>query len=247
MTATALTTNTPTVAAAAAGPGSSTGPEIAPATGFRRRAVGAVAIVGGVLTAAGFAATVWEASGSKADYLASLVSDPFRSQLAAVLLHFGYMAFIPVLVVFAAMTRRRWRVGGTIGIGLSAIGALALPGLLVTDFYDMAMRQTLPVDMAVRASDAAQELPLGALVGGPFIMVMFVGFLVATVAAWRAGFAHWLMALPLVVGVALPMVFDVDPIANIVSGACLGLFLVSVGVAALRMSDAQWVTGRRDA
>ncbi|MBN9109193.1 MAG: hypothetical protein J0I34_10440 [Pseudonocardia sp.] len=243
MTATALTTNVSTVAAAAAG----SGPEVAPATRFRRRAIGTVAIVGGVLTAAGFAATVWEASASKADYLASLVSDPLRSQLAAVLLHFGYMAFIPVLVAFAAMTRRRWRVGGTIGIGLSAIGALALPGLLVTDFYDMAMRQTLPADLAVRASDAAQELPLGALVGGPFIMVMFVGFLVATIAAWRAGFAHWVMALPLVVGVALPIVLGVDPIANIASGACLGLFLVSVGVAALRMSDAQWVTGRRDA
>lgn len=243
MTATALTTNAPTVAAAAAG----SGPEVAPATRFRRRAIGTVAIVGGVLTAAGFAATVWEASASKADYLASLVSDPLRSQLAAVLLHFGYMAFIPVLVAFAAMTRRRWRVGGTIGIGLSAIGALALPGLLVTDFYDMAMRQTLPADLAVRASDAAQELPLGALVGGPFIMVMFVGFLVATIAAWRAGFAHWVMTLPLVVGVALPIALGVDPIANIASGACLGLFLVSVGVAALRMSDAQWVTGRKDA
>ncbi|ODU03178.1 MAG: hypothetical protein ABS81_15160 [Pseudonocardia sp. SCN 72-86] len=243
MTATTLTTNAPTVAAAAAG----STPDIAPATRFRRRAIGAIAIVGGVLTAAGFAATVWEASASKADYLASLVSDPFRSQLAAVLLHFGYMAFIPVLVAFAAMTRRRWRVGGTIGVGLSAIGALALPGLLVTDFYDMAMRQTLPADLAEKASDAAQELPLGALVGGPFIMVMFVGFLVATIAAWRAGFAHWLMALPLVAGVVLPIVFGVDPVANIASGACLGLFLVSVGVAALRMSDAQWVTGRKDA
>ncbi|GAY08232.1 hypothetical protein [Pseudonocardia sp. N23] len=84
MAATTAATNAPTAAAAAAGPAAA-GVEVAPATRFRRRAVGTVAVVGGVLTAAGFAATVREASPSKADYPASGVSNPMQSQIAAVL------------------------------------------------------------------------------------------------------------------------------------------------------------------
>lgn len=53
---------------------------VPPATRFRRRAMGAAAVVGGLLTAAGFAATVWETGPDKLAYLDSLVVDPLRSQ-----------------------------------------------------------------------------------------------------------------------------------------------------------------------
>lgn len=128
--------------------------------GFRRRAVGISAVVGGLLTAAGFAATVWEAGEGKLAYLDSLVVDPIRSQVAAVLLFFGYMGITATLLVFSAMTRSRARVLGNVALGLSWIGSLALPGLLVTDFYDLAIRQNLPPETAVAVSDAAQNLPL---------------------------------------------------------------------------------------
>jgi hypothetical protein len=85
------------------------------ATRFRRRAMGAAAVVGGLLTAAGFAATVWETAPGKPAYLDSLVVDPLRSQIAAVLLHYGYMGIVPMLLALAAMTRSRWRVGATSG------------------------------------------------------------------------------------------------------------------------------------
>jgi hypothetical protein len=85
------------------------------ATRFRRRAMGAAAVVGGLLTAAGFAATVWETAPGKLAYLDSLVVDPLRSQIAAVLLHYGYMGIVPMLLALAAMTRSRWRVGATSG------------------------------------------------------------------------------------------------------------------------------------
>lgn len=219
-----------------------------PAAGFRRRVVGISAIVGGLLTAAGFAATVWEADGSKLAYLDSLVVDPMRSQLAAVLLFFGYMGITPMLLAFSAMTRARGRVLGNIALGLSWIGTLALPGLLVTDFYDMAIRQNLPPETAVTVSDAAQNLPLAALLGGPAIMLTFVGMVLGAVAGWRAGFFHWAFAL-LILGstlvLMLPLGLQFNAYANIASGAALGLFLVAVGAAALRMTDRQWSTGER--
>ena len=95
---------------------------VPPATRFRRRAMGAAAVVGGLLTAAGFAATVWETGPDKLAYLDSLVVDPLRSQVAAVLLHYGYMGIVPMLLALAAMTRSRWRIGGNIGLALSLPG-----------------------------------------------------------------------------------------------------------------------------
>lgn len=45
----------------------------------------------------------------------------------------------------------------------------------------------------------------------------------------------------------LPMVVPFGTLPNIISGAGLGLFLILVGVAALRMTDEEWVSGRKGA
>lgn len=221
---------------------------VAPATRFRRRVTGAVAVLGGLVTAAGFAATNWETAEGKLAYLDSLVADPVRSQVAALLLHYGYLGIVPVLLALGIMTRRRSRIAGNVGMALAVPGALALPGLLVTDFYDIAIRQSLPADQAVAVSDAAQALPLaGLMLAGPVLMLTFVGMTVLGVAAWRAGFFHWVPTLlvPLMVvgAVALP----IGAVSGIVQGACLGLFMVAVGVAVLRMTDQEWVGGSRGA
>ena len=217
---------------------------VPPATRFRRRAMGAAAVVGGLLTAAGFAATVWETGPDKLAYLDSLVVDPLRSQVAAVLLHYGYMGVVPMLLALAAMTRSRWRIGGNIGLALSLPGAFAVTGMLVTDFYDLAIRQSLPAEQAVAVSNAAEELPLAGLVGGPLIMLTFVGMTVLGVAAWQAGFLHWAMVLPVPASVAT-IALPVGAVQGITQGALLGLFMVLVGVAAWRMTDEEWVTGLR--
>jgi hypothetical protein len=43
-------------------------------------------VIGGLLTAAGFATTVWEVGEGTQAYHDSLVANPFRSQVAALLL-----------------------------------------------------------------------------------------------------------------------------------------------------------------
>lgn len=234
-----MTTTAPTTQVAAE---PTTGATIPPATRFRRRAIGVAGVVGGLTTFAGFAATVWESSPAKVDYLNSLVVDPLRSQVAAVLLHFGYMCLLPVVIALAVMTRRRWRVAGNVGLGLSFAGVAALPGLLVTDFYDLAMRQNLPVEDAVRASDAAQHLPLAFLLGGISIPVMVLGMAVLSVAAWRARFFHWVFAVPMI---ALFFTADMLPptVGGIAQGAAFAVFMAAAGIAALRMNDEEWVTG----
>ncbi|GAA4557991.1 hypothetical protein [Pseudonocardia xishanensis] len=71
-------------------------------------------VLGGVLTAAGFATTVRETGEGKLAYLDSPVIDPMQSQVATVLLFFGYLGLTPMLSSFVAMTRTRGRVLGTI-------------------------------------------------------------------------------------------------------------------------------------
>jgi hypothetical protein len=64
--------------------------------------------------------------------------------------------FVPVLIALAAMTRRRNVKLGNAGLILGGIGAISLPGALVTDFCDLAIRQSLPNDaVAARVSDKA--------------------------------------------------------------------------------------------
>jgi hypothetical protein len=221
--------------------------DIAPATRFRRQAIATAGVIGGLLTAAGFATTVWETAEGTQAYHDSLVVDPLRSQVAALLLHFGYFGIVPVLLALGIMTRRRWTVVGNIGLALSMGGALALPGLLVTDFYDIAIRQSLPAEQAAAVSDAAAALPLAAFVGGPLIMALFAGMVVLGVAAWRAGFFHWAFALLVVVSFAIPFVTPIGALQGIAQGACLALFMIAAGVAAFRMTDEEWVTGARGA
>ena len=221
--------------------------DVAPATRFRRLAIAGAALVGGLLTAAGFAATVWETAPDKLSYLDSLNVDPLRSQIAAVLLHYGYFGIVPVLLALGIMTRRRWRIAGNVGLALSMGGALALPGLLVTDFYDLAIRQTLPPDQAVVVSDAAQNLPLGWLIGGPLILAMFAGMTLLGVAAWRAGFFHWTVASFVALAFVVPFVTPMGALQGIAQGAFLALFMIAAGVAAFRMTDEEWVSGIRGA
>jgi hypothetical protein len=221
--------------------------DVAPATRFRRQAIGAAGVIGGLLTAGGFATTVWETAEGTQAYHDSLVIDPFRSQVAALLLHFGYLGIVPVLLALGIMTRRRWPVVGNIGLALSMGGGLALPGLLVTDFYDIAIRQSLPAEQAAAVSDAAAALPLAGFVGGPLIMGMFVGMTVLGFAAWRAGFFHWAFAPMVAVSFVVPFVTPMGTLQGISQGAFLALFMIAAGVAALRMTDEEWVSGARGA
>jgi len=61
---------------------------------------------------------------------------------------------------------------------------------------------------------------------------------------WRAGFFHWARVLPVPASLAT-LVLPVGALQGLTQGALLGLFLVFVGVAALRMAEAEWVSGVR--
>ena len=71
----------------------------------------------------------------------------------------------------------------------------------------LAIRQSLPHEQAAAVSDAAEHLPLAGLIGGPLIMLTFVGMTVlgallglfmvlVGVAAWRMTDQEWVSGVP---------------------------------------------------
>ena len=219
-------------------------PTAASARGFRQRAIGISTIAGGFLTLAGFLVTNWEGSDAGTlGYLDSLTEDPTQSLIAATLLHFGYMGFLPMFLAFAVMTRARWKVLGTIGVIAGFFAATGLPGALLSDFYDLAIRQTLSAEQAVATSEAAQSSPLAMLLMTPSFYGLIAGVVLAGFAAWRARFMPWWPIVLMIGGFFLGAAPTL--LGGAIAGGSMMILMVVVGVQVLRMSGSEWATGVR--
>jgi hypothetical protein len=207
---------------------------------FRRRAMAVGIGVGAAFTFAGFATTNWEGSSDTAAYLNSLAETPTQSQIAAVLLHFGYMGFLPMILALGMFARRRAVKLGHVGLGIGLLGALSLPGLLVTDFYDLAIRQSLPLDKAVEVSEKSQSYGWGIAIGGPIVLGVFVGMLLLLIAAWRARFMAWWPAVLLPVGLVVS--FTPKLIPAVIGSGLLAISMVAVAVRTWKTTDEEWAT-----
>jgi hypothetical protein len=160
-----------------------------------RRLTAASFLVAGGLTFAGLAATPWEPESTPESFLTTIGSHPTQGQIAAVLLHFGYLAFVPaVFGLIAALSEYGGKLralGGT----LAAVGWIGLPGLLVTDFYAIAMYDKLSVDQAVAVEEAAGALAGAKIVTLTAAIPALIGLSLLVVAAARARLVHaWVPA-----------------------------------------------------
>ncbi|HTU14945.1 MAG TPA: hypothetical protein VMF31_07090 [Solirubrobacterales bacterium] len=152
-----------------------------------RRLTAICLIAAGVLMVVGFAVTPWESEQTSRAYHDTLAANADQSQVAAVFLHFGYLLLVPA--AFGIMSLLAPRGGWLLKIGgvISVFGMATLPGLLVTDSYDLAMAQELPRDVSVRVTDAAGELPLSMIMTLPAVLGVVLGMILLFVALWRAG------------------------------------------------------------
>lgn len=200
------------------------------------RLTGVCLIVASLLLQAGYLATPWEEESTTLAYHAALAGHPDQAMIAATLLHFGWVAWAPAAFGIVALLRPRggWllAIGGTLAI----VGTVSMPGLIVTDFYDLALAQELPAGTAAAVSDAATEQPLLAAFQLPAVAGCILGTTLLFFALWRARvvaawvpllvLAGWVVtfALPLslvsfVVGGGLSMVGGIVAGARIVGGA----------------------------
>lgn len=213
----------------------------APATRFRRLAAGVASIAGGLLTFAGFAATPWEGSNDTALYLRALADNPLQGQIAATLLHFGFLLMVPAVLVLGQLVRRRSVVLGHVGLFFGLLGTIGLPGLLVVDWYGLELAQQLPIDQAVAIEEATQAHALAALVAAPSAIGMAVGFVLLLVAAARARKMSWWLVPVLPAGFLMSM--QPTLVGGLVAGGSMLIVMAAVGIRALRATDTEWETG----
>jgi hypothetical protein len=186
------------------------------ATTFSPRITAAALAGSGVLMLAGMAATPWEDEATTASYLEAIGSAPTQGQIAALLLHFGYLLLVPALFGLFALTRAHGGKLRAIGGVLAVVGLVTLPGLLVVDFYSIALYDQLPLEQAVAVEDRTAELFGAVVMQLTGALPGLIGFTLVLAAAWRAGvlpvaapavwFAGWIVSFTGIGGMAVSMV-----------------------------------------
>jgi hypothetical protein len=215
-----------------------------PGTTLRRRATAAAFLGAGAITMAGILATPFEHGSSETAYLTSLVEHPKQAVVAAVLLHFGYLLFVPAAFAMARLARRGARKLSAIGISLAVLGS-GLSGLLVTDLYDLSVAQHAGV---------AGGVPISNMDGVPLASLGFISMGMLTSLGMTVGLALLAFAMrrarlaPVWPGIAVLGGFAVSFGAHDLLRTALGFGLVCVaiaflGITVLRMSDERFAQG----
>jgi hypothetical protein len=208
------------------------------------RIVAAVALIlAPIITLAGMLATPWEDEATTASYHDALAAHPGQAGVAALLLHFGYLLLLPAALGIMHLTRRSTPKVAHIGGVLAVIGLATLPGLLVTDYYDLALAQNLPRAESVKIADDAASHWTAAVLLATTIAPMFFGLVTLLVAAVRAGVAKWWAPVAVAVGWILPFASGTGLIPAAAGAVLIGVALLPIGVKVARMSDQAWAEG----
>jgi hypothetical protein len=217
---------------------------VEPGTTLRRRASGGAFLAAAGITMAGILATPFENSSREQDYLKTLAAHPKQAMVAAVLLHSGYLLFVPAAFVMARLARRGARKLSAIGISLAVLGS-GLSGLLVTDLYDLSIaRHAGPVaGTHISNMDKVPFAPLAFVTMGMLTSLgMIVGLVLLAFAMRRARLA------PLWPGIAIFAGFAVgfgahDLLRTAVSFGVLCVGIAFLGIKVLRMSNQRFAYG----
>lgn len=193
-----------------------------------------------LLVLAGMVTTPWEDEGTTASYHDALAAHPDQASIAAILLHFGFLGMLPVALALMHLARGAAPKLAHIAGLLAVFGLATLPGLLVTDFYDLALAEALPRDQSVKIADAATEgwAPIVLVLTGAFPVI--IGLILLGVAVWRAGAASGWAALLIAAGWLVPMAAAVSLILAAIGSIFMLLGLGWIGLTVARMSDQEW-------
>ena len=215
-----------------------------PGTTLRRRATGAAFLGAAAITMAGILATPFEHGSTETAYLKSLADHPKQALIAAVILHFGYLLFVPAAFAMARLARRGARRLSSVGIVLAVLGS-GLSGLLVTDMYDLSIARHVGTVAGAPVSnlDGVPLAPLGFLTVGLLTSLgMIVGLIVLAAAMRRARLAPLWPTLALLGGFGAA--FGAHDMIRTVAGfavACVGIAFL--GITILRMGDERFAAG----
>nr|WP_221377169.1 hypothetical protein [Actinoplanes polyasparticus] len=156
-------------------------------------------------------------------------------QVSGVLLHWNAIIIVPVMLALAYLLHDRMpRLAAIAGL-LGALGAINGSGLLMADFYDLALAQSLPDAQATAITELAYGYSgvtfgflLPAFLLHPALLALVIGLV-------KAGRAWWWQPVLLVIGLALPFLTADRPMLVQASGALfIGAALYPLGLRMLR-------------
>jgi len=215
-----------------------------PGPTFRRRVTGATFLAAAGITMAGILATPFENGSGETTYLKSLAAHPKQAVVAAVLLHFGYLLFVPAAFAMARLARRGARKLSAVGITLAVLGS-GLSGLLVTDLYDLSVARHAGAAGGVPISnmDGVPLAGLGFITMGLLTSVgMTLGLVLLAGAMRRARLAPIWPSSATFAGIVVG--FGAHTLVR--TGAGFGAMCVAIaflGITVLRMSDERFAYG----
>ncbi|MGY1743414.1 MULTISPECIES: hypothetical protein [unclassified Blastococcus] len=212
--------------------------ELRPGTRFRRIGGGLSLLASGTVVCASLAMIPYE-NDTDAEYLQTGVDHQSNILWAAVVLHYGYLLLLPAALTLVHVARRGARKLSTAALLLAGLGA-GLSGVIVVDFYDVALANELPADQALHIWDVASGYGQGALIVVPAILGLAVGTNLAMVAAWWARVVPVYPVVLGVVGWAVFTAFSGDAWLPTVGTGLVAVSLAWAGVIVLKMRDEAW-------
>ena len=213
--------------------------KITDANNFRRTVAGLCLIAGPLVVLIGGLVAKWEENDTKAAYLQALAESPTRAQISAVLLFFGFVLVAVGIFGIIHLLRHRAVVLGHVAGVLAVWGWVTLPGLLVSDFYDLSLAQWSNRQDAIAISEGGGNYVGAAIMGIPALLGM-IGLLLLGVALWRARFAPVWVPAVLVLGWIISF-FGPPSVVFFTTGWALWLVALGyVGLKILGMSDEDW-------
>jgi hypothetical protein len=212
--------------------------ELPPDTRFRRVGGALSLMASGTLVFASLLMIPYE-NQTVAQYLQTGVDHRTNILWAAVVLHFGYLLLVPAAFTLIRLARRRNPKTSIVATVLSGLG-MGLSGIIVVDFYDVALANALPAEEALRIFELAGSYGQGGLVAAPSVIGMALGINLALYVAWRA---RAIPVFPLVLSVVGWLVFTFfsgDAWLPSVGSALVAVGLAWAGVIVLKMRDEIW-------
>lgn len=217
---------------------------------FRQYGTGTLFLLGGSLFLLGIVATRWEESNDLASYLDSLAVNPAQSQAAAVLLHFSAACLAGALFGAASMVRGRGVALAHVALILGVLGATTMPGLLIIDFYDLAIAETMPRAEGVALEERVGSYPGLFVIVLPAFLGMMLGMVLTMFALWRAGFLPLWVPILVVTGYGSEALrgLELPPLYTAVATALVLLVAYAyTGVRILWMAPGEWTRGTVEA
>ena len=212
------------------------------ATRFRRTVLGLCLIAGPLVAWIGGLVPQWETEETTAAYLQTLAESPVRAEVSAVLLYFGFLLTAVGIFGMIHLLRHRAVVLGHVGAVLAVWGWVTLPGLLVTDFYDLSLAEYGNRQDAIAISENAGNYVGGVILGIPVLLGM-VGLVLLGLALWRANLVPAWVPVLLLANVIQNFVAPQGAVSWAVGTATWLIALGYVGLKILRMSDDEWERG----